>query len=328
MTTRLFSLLAAALAPLLGGCRGLPDADAYGNFEAVEVVVSAQSAGRLVAFSVEEGDRVAAGATVGLVDTVQMAAGRDALVAQRQALVGQQRALRVQARATGAQAAEAEAGVAVLEAQLATAREEYARTQRLFEGGAATARELNERAGALAALTEQLGQARARRATAGAQSDVPTAQADAFGGQIAALDAQIAQIRDRIADATIANPTAGTVLSVVARQGETVQPGSPLYTVADVSRLRLRAFATGDQLPRLRLGMAVEVLVDDGAGGLEKRRGKVVSIASEAEFTPTPIQTRSARGDLVYAFLVQVPNPDGRLKIGMPGEVRFLDAAP
>lgn len=341
-------LIGAALA----GCSDDDAPDAYGNFEATETTVSAQAEGRLLAFAVDEGDVLEAGDVVGLVDTTQLAAQRDALLAQRRQLLGQQRSLQAQARATLAQrdaaleagdatlvtVLEADAGADALQAQLATAREEYARTQRLFADAAATARELNERQGAVAALQEQVQQARARsssiRAQAAAsrsqarvqavQAGVPRAQAGAIDDQVAGIDAQLAGIADRIANAAVENPTAGTVLSVIAERGETVQTGSPLYTVADLSTLRLRAYATGDQLPRLRLGMPVEVLVDDGAGGLRALRGEVTSIAADAQFTPTPIQTRDERAELVYAFDVRVSNPDGLLKVGMPGEVRLL----
>jgi HlyD family secretion protein len=116
------------------------------------------------------------------------------------------------------------------------------------------------------------------------------------------------------------------VLTVVAEAGETVQPGAPLYTVADLDTLRLRAYATGAQLPALRLGQPVEVLVDGAGGELQPLDGTVTWIAATAQFTPTPIQTRDERAELVYAFDVRVPNPDGLLKVGMPGEVRFTDA--
>ena len=154
---------------------------------------------------------------------------------------------------------------------------------------------------------------------------MPEAQAAAIDDQVAGIDAQLDGIDDRIANAAVENPTAGTVLSVVAEPGETVATGSPLYTVADLSSLRLRAYATGDQLARLRLGQPVEILVDDGDGGLLALRGTVTFIAADAQFTPTPIQTRDERAELVYAFDVRVPNPEGLLKVGMPGEVRFLD---
>jgi len=343
------TLSAAAL--LAAGCAGAGESDAYGTFEARETTVSAESAGRILELDVDEGDRLDAGEVVGLIDTTQLVLQRDALVAQRDNLVGQRSALvaqrgatlaqrtaaLTQSRATLAQAAEADAQAGVVAAQLATAEEELARTRRLFADSAATARELNVREGEVAALREQLRQAHAR-ATAvrsqaatsnaqadvqGAQAGVPGAQADAMADQVRALEAQIRQADARIADAAVTNPVAGTVLTVFARAGETVQPGVPLYTVADLSTVTLRAFASGDQLARLRVGAPVEVLVADGAGGMEAVRGSIGWISDEAEFTPTTVQTRDERAELVYAFDVRVPNPDGRLRAGMPGEVRF-----
>lgn len=348
-------VLFAGLVLALAACSGADEPDVFGTFEATETTVSALADGRLLAFDVDEGDVLAPGQTVGLVDTTQLGAQRDALRAQRRQLLGQKRSLEAQARAalasrdaalstgtaTLAGVAEAEAGAAALAAQLATAREELARTERLFADRAATARELNERRGQVAALAEQVTQARARAASIRAQAEtsgaqarvqavqagVPAAQAAAIDDQVAGLDAQLAGIADRIANAAIVNPIGGTVLAVVAEPGETVGMGSPLYTVADLSSLKLRAYATGDQLARIRLGQSVAVFVDDGAGGLRELRGTVTHVASEAQFTPTPIQTRDARAALVYAVDVRVPNPDGLLKVGMPGDVRFLSAA-
>lgn len=320
MMRRTLFLLAGLL---LVGCGADDEPDAYGNFEATETVVSAQAEGRLLAFSVEEGDRLTEGQVVGVVDTTQLVAQRDALDATRRNLRGQQQSLRVQGTATRAQTTEADAAAAALAVQLETAEEELARTRRLYADAAATARELNEREGQVALLREQLRQARARVGVIRAQADVPDVQAAAVDGQLASLDAQLRQVNDRLANAVVTSPVAGTVLTVVARPGEVVRTGAPLYTVADLSSLRLRAYATGAQLPRLRLGMPVEVRVDDGAGGLRTLSGEVIYIAADAQFTPTPIQTRDERAALVYAFDVRVANPDGMLKVGMPGEVRF-----
>ena len=118
------------------------------------------------------------------------------------------------------------------------------------------------------------------------------------------------------------NPGAGTVLSTFAKAGEFVQPGQPLYRVASLDTLELRAYVAEPQLARVRLGQRAEVTIDAG----EARRrfpGTVTWVASEAEFTPTPIQTRDERTSLVYAVKIRVPNADGALKIGMPADVRF-----
>lgn len=302
-------ILGVLAALLLSGCGNGPESDAFGNFRATEVTVSAQAQGRLVRFGVKEGDRLEEGELVGLVDTVQLGIQRGTLQAQRQSLIAQR-------QATLAQVPEITAQVEAFRAQLATAQEEFDRTQRLYENQAATARELNLRRGEVAVLLRQVEQAQAR---AGAVRE----QAASIAAQVKSIESQIRETEQRIKDARITNPVSGTVLTVLARQGETVQMGSPLYMIASLDTLELRAYAAGSQLPHLRLGMPVEVLVDDGDGGLRSLHGRVRWIASEAQFTPTPIQTRDERAELVYAFDVSVPNPDGLLKIGMPAEVRF-----
>lgn len=315
MTTRmrnapsifLFTLLLGGV--VLSGCDGEDEADAYGNFRATEVTVSAQAQGRLVRFGVDEGDDLEEGAVVGLVDTTQLAIQRRALLAQRQSLVAQR-------QAALAQEPEIAAQVAGLERQLETAERELERTRRLHEDGAATARELDQRESEVDVMRRQIEQAEARGGVVREEASSITAQ----GSQ---LEAQVDEIEQRMLDARVTNPEPGTVLTVVARQGETVQMGSPLYTIARLDTLTLRAYAMGDQLARLRLGASVDVLVDDASRDLETLQGQVVWIADEAQFTPTPIQTRDERAELVYAFDVRVPNPEGLLKIGMPGEVRF-----
>lgn len=317
----IYPVLGLALA--LVGCQDGPESDAYGNFEATEITVSSEADGRLLALTVTEGDVLDEQAAIGLVDTTQLAAQKDNLRAQQTNARAQQVSLHAQERAARAQIEEARAQVDVWAAQLNTATEEHERTVRLASARAATERELNEREGAVEQLTARMKQALARVQSMEAQADVYAAQAEALDAQIASIGAQLRQIEDRIDRARLTNPRPGTVLTVLARAGEVVRVGSPLYTVADTDPLILRAYATGRQLPALTIGMDVDVLIDDSSGGLESRRGTITFIAREAEFTPTPIQTRDKRAELVYAFEVETPNPDGRLKIGMPGEVRF-----
>lgn len=306
------SWLAFAAFVALAGCREEPAADAYGNFKADEVTVAAQSAGRLLRLSVREGDRVAAGEVVGLVDTTQAGIQRRALQAQRRSLLAAR-------QATLAQDPEIAAQVGALRAELETAEEELARTRRLYEKQAATARELNQREGEAAVLRRRIEQALARSGAVREQAAGARAQAEQVEAQLREIDRQLDEAR-------LTNPVAGMVLTVTAEPGETVQPGAPLYTIADTDTLTLRAYAAGAQLPALRLGMAVQVLVDAEGGGLQTLEGRVSWIAAAAQFTPTPIQTRDERAELVYAFDVRVPNPEGALKIGMPGEVQFPKA--
>jgi HlyD family secretion protein len=282
-------LFIAALA--LTSCRS-DDADAYGNFEATEVTVAAEVGGRLLAFSLEEGDRLAADSVVGVVDTIPLTLERRALIARRAAAAARTR--------------EAAAGISALEVQRTIADRELARTERLLEQAAATAQQGDRAERDARVAREQLAGARAARASA--------------LQEVAALDAQVASLDDRLARSRIRSPLAGTVLTRYVEPGEFVQAGQPLFKLASLDSLTFRAYVVNAQLTRLRLGQEVRVGVDR-ADSIVTLPGRITWIASTAEFTPTPIQTREERADQVYAVKVAVANPGGRLRIGMPGEL-------
>lgn len=284
---------------LLAACRG-DEPDAYGNFEADEVVVSAEGSGQLLRFDARQGEPLAAGAVVALVDTTALALRTRELASQEAATITRTR--------------EAEAQMGVLQAQLATAREEHARTLRLFRAEAATAQQLNVAEGEVRVLEERVQAARAM--TESARQEV--------GG----VQARAAQVQEQIRRSQVVNPVAGTVLTTYADAGEFVQPGQPLYRIADLGTLTLRAYVSGAQLAAVRVGQRVTVQVDAGEDERRGFPGTVTWISPEAEFTPTPIQTREERTEQVYAVEVRVANPQGVLKIGMPGELVLARSAP
>jgi HlyD family secretion protein len=277
---------------LLAACRNGPVPDAYGNFEATEVVVSAETSGQIHRFTPVEGMRLERGAVVALIDTTQLSLEQRQLAAQR--------------AAAGARRSEVGEQLVVLEVQREIARRSYERTRRLHDQQAATAQQLDAAEREYRALAAQMEAVRAQRRSVGLDA--------------AATGARVEQVRDRLAKSSVANPQAGTVLAIYARAGEVVQPGQPLYKIADLDTLVLRAYVTGSQLASVRLGGPVQVRVDRG-NTLVTIPGTVTWVSPTAEFTPTPIQTRDERADLVYAVKIRVPNRDGVLKIGMPGDV-------
>jgi HlyD family secretion protein len=308
-------LVAALLLALAAACRGEAEPDAYGTFEATEVVVSARTAGTLTWFRPIEGERVATGTLVGLVDTTTLALERAQLLAQQ--------------GATRARALEADRQIGVLDAQRGVAERAYARTQRLAAERAATAQQLDQAERDVRVL-------RAQRAAA-------TAQRQTAAQEVATAAARLAQVEERLRQSRIESPIDGTVLATYVRAGELVPAGQALFRVAALDTLELRAYVVEPQLAAVRLGQPVTVHVDGrraagGAGGGgaadlapgAARTGRVVRralpgrvswISNRAEFTPTPVQTRDERAELVYAIKVRVPNADGRLKIGMPADV-------
>ncbi|HJR63473.1 MAG TPA: HlyD family efflux transporter periplasmic adaptor subunit [Gemmatimonadaceae bacterium] len=285
-------LLAVTL--VAAGCNGDAGPDAYGNFETTDVVVSAETGGRLLWFAPSEGATLEAGELAAVIDTTQLALERDQIAAQR--------------AASTARSVEADRQIQVLEAQREITRRAYERTRRLHEQQAATAQQLDQTERDYRVLDEQIGALRAQR--------------QSVRQEAAASEARLAQIRDRVERSRIINPVSGTVLATYAERGELMQAGQPLYRIANLDSMVLRAYVTEPQLARVRIGQQVRVSVDDG-GQLRALPGRVTWVSSEAEFTPTPIQTREERADLVYAVKITVANQNGVVKIGMPGDVTF-----
>jgi len=283
------------LLSVMVACGTAGEPDAYGNFESTEVVVASQTSGPVQRFLVTEGQQVARGELVAVIDTTALSLDREQLSAQRAAVT--------------ARLAEVGEQLRVLEVQREIAARVYERTKRLQSQQAATA--------------QQLDQAERDHRTVLAQLDAARAQQRSVGLEAAAVEARVAQARDRVSRATVLNPLAGTVLTTYTREGEMVNPGQPLYKVASLDTLELRAYVSGAQLSSVRIGQAVEVRVQQGADGLLMLPGTVTWIATQSEFTPTPVQTRDERADLVYAVKVRVANKDGVLKIGMPADLTF-----
>jgi HlyD family secretion protein len=315
--------LGILLAALPVGCARAPEPDAYGNVEATEVVVGAEGSGQLLSFTVDEGDRLAAKATVGEIERTQLELQQTEASAQRSATASRVAEIEQQIEALEAQRESARAERAALVAQHEIAKRAYERTSRLYAQQAATAPQLDQAERDLRTLGERVKSQERQIAAQGQQVEAARAQQVTVRRQVAAADAQIEQIGDRIRKSAIVNPIAGTVLATYTKAGEFVQQGQPLYKIADLAAVEVRAYIGETQLAGVRLGQAAHVTVDTGKAERKTIEGSVSWISSEAEFTPTPIQTREERADLVYAIKIRVANEGGLLKIGMPADVNF-----
>ena len=287
-----------ALPLLTAACGRSGDFDATGTFEATEVVVSAEAAGRILRFDAEEGDVLEAGRQVGAIDTVQLYLQKLQLERQRASVVSNRPDIAKQA--------------ASLREQIAKQQTERRRVANLLRDGAATTKQLDDIDAQIKVLNGQLE----------AQLSTLRNNAASIDENSSSIELQIARIEDQLAKCRIASPVAGTVLAKYSEAGELASVGRPLMKVADLDRIYLRAYFTSDQLADLRLGQEVTVTADFGGERQLDYPGRIVWIASESEFTPKTVQTRNSRAGLVYAAKIAVEN-DGRLKIGLYGEVKL-----
>lgn len=289
--------LCAALL-LLAACSQKNDYDATGIFEATTVTLSAETPGKIVSMPVEEGDSIARGAVIAVIDTTLLTLQRDQLRSQQEAAESTTPDIAAQA--------------ASLRTQIAHQEGEVARLRRLIADGATTQKQLDD---AEALLRSLRGQLDALLSTLGKNRS-------SVSGNAKALNYQREQIVEQIVKSTVEAPISGTILSKYAEQGEYTSPGKPLVKMADLSKIYLRAYFTASQLADIRLGQEVTVIADFGGDKLVEYPGTISWIADESEFTPKSIQTSDTRSNLVYAAKVTVRN-DGRLKLGQYGEVRL-----
>lgn len=283
---------------LLASCRNKDKYDATGIFEANTVTVSAETNGKLVTFSIEEGDSIVLGQPVALVDTTLLSL--------------QQKQLQSQQSATEKSSPDIAAQASALRSQIAHQQHECDRIARLMADGAATQKQSDDANAQLRTLRGQLE---------GLLSTLDKNRSS-ISESASALQYRKEQIEEQIRKSCITAPITGTVLQKYAEQGEYATPGRPLFKMADLNGIYLRCYFTTSQLARIRIGQQVTVIADFGGDEQYEYPGRIVWIAQESEFTPKSIQTQDSRANLVYAVKVAVVN-DGRLKLGQYGEVRL-----
>jgi HlyD family secretion protein len=286
--------------------------DASGTFEATETIVSAQGNGVIKSFNINEGETLDSGAVLGYIDTIQ-------LYLKKKQLEAQVKAMGFKLPDINAQTAQFKQQAAVTQSRLEYLLKEKSRIENLVKADAATPKQLDDIS---AQVTESQQQIKAINQQGAAQTSALHTQRSGISGDVAPLFIQIEQLDDQLEKSKIINPVKGTVLTKFAEPDEVATIGKPLYTIADLSTIILRAYITGDQFSGVRPGQKVKVLVDDTPGKSKAFEGIVEWISSKVEFTPKTIQTKDERANLVYAIKVRVQN-DGTLKIGMYGEVKF-----
>lgn len=286
--------------------------DATGTFEATEVTVSAKATGELKTFDISEGQTVEQGAVVGSIDAYQLQQTSEQLEAQK-------RQLGATRSATDSRRLDLEKQLSSINQQIANAQRERQRFTELVADGAVPKKQLDDINYQIKVLERQReatrDQIRSNNASLAEQSK-------GIGAQIDGLNAQQRQIADQIANAQVKAPIAGTVLEKYVERGEFVAIGKPLFKMADVQNMYLRAYVTSSQLKDLKIGQKVKVFADYGDKQKKTYEGTIAWISSQSEFTPKTILTDDERADLVYAVKISIKN-DGFAKIGMYGEVRF-----
>lgn len=269
--------------------------DAYGNFEAKEIIISSEAQGKIIEMNFEEGSVIKKDELVIVVDSMQLYLKKQQLIASK--------------KTVSTKISNIISQINVGEEQKKTLIIEKERVNNLLKDGAATGKQLDDINGKIDVIDKQIASIRTQNSTVLSELEV--------------FSKQIDMLNDQLSKYSVVNPVNGTVLEKYVEIFEIAIPGKPLYKIADLNEMELKVYITGEQLPYLKLNQKVEVFIDDNKNSNKKLEGDISWISSEAEFTPKIIQTKEERVKLVYAVKVRVKN-DGRIKIGMPGEINFM----
>jgi HlyD family secretion protein len=291
---RITSLI-TIIAALLAGCRHeISEADAFGNFEATEVVVSAETSGRILRFDVTEGSVIERGSEIALIDTTMFHL-------QKAEIDAGMKSIRTRIGSINAQND-------ILNQQIVNIKINIGRIENMLRDDAATKKQYDDLTGQVAVIEKQIAANNTQKASIAAELSV--------------YETKKATLNEQVIRSCVKSPLKGTIIEKYSESGEIATTGRPLIKIADLSTIKLKVYVSGAQLGDIKTGGQCTVRIDDGKKGYRSYPGTISHISGKAEFTPKIIQTKEERVILVYAVTIDVLN-DGTMKSGMPGEAIF-----
>jgi len=292
MKTRSLIIIAAVL---LTGCKNKTEkANAFGNFEATEVIISAETNGRIIQFDPVEGVKVDKGTMIALIDTTVLHLQKAEIDAGMKSVITRISSINAQND--------------ILIQQIENLNINITRIGKMLKDDAATQKQYDDLTGQAAVLQKQI--------------TANNTQKTSVAAELSVSNSKKASVNEQIKRCTIISPLKGTVIEKYSEAGEITASGKPLVKIADLSVIKLKVYVSGAQLGKIKTGQTCTVRIDNGEKGYSSYPGTISYISEKAEFTPKIIQTKEERVILVYAVNIDVMN-NGTLKSGMPGEAIF-----
>ena len=288
------ALIIGTLAFLTGCNDKTQQADAFGTFEASEVIVSSETSGRILVFAVTEGSDIEKGSSLALIDTTLFHL-------QKAEIDAGMRGIRTRIVSIDAQND-------ILRQQIENLKVNILRIENMLKDDAATLKQYDDLTGQKAVIEKQIAANNTQKASVAAE--------------LAVYESKKATLNEQVKRSDVKSPIGGTVTEKYAEAGEMMMAGKPLVKISDLSVVKLKVYVIGAQLPEIKTGQEVTVRTDKGKKEYSTYKGVISYISEKAEFTPKIIQTKEERVALVYAVTIDVTN-DGTIKSGMPGEAIF-----
>jgi HlyD family secretion protein len=288
-----------------------------GNIEVTNIMLSSHASGKVVDIYVDEGDQVEEGDTLLIIDhellkiqLKQANAGMRAAKAQLDLVI------------TGARKEDVSLATEQLtqaNTNFESAKTDFERMKNLFDEQAITKKQFDDAETRITISKSQLvaAQENLNKIKNISRPEEITQTRSNFEK----AEANVELIKKQIKDSHIISPLNGIVVDKFVEIGESVNYGSSIFKISDLSIVELVVYINEENLGKVKLGQATEVYTDTYKEKVYK--GKVIYISPEAEFTPKNIQTKDERTKLVFAVKIELPNPDFELKAGMPADAKI-----
>ena len=285
-----------------------------GTIEATQVDVSVKITGRILERLVNEGDKVTRGQPLVRLDDSELAADVRRLEASLRSAQATLRDLEKGARPQEIE--DARAAVSSAEATRSMTEREFQRNDKLFKQNLIAAQDVDRARQAFDVARAQERSAREKLALLleGSRPD----QIDAARWQVSQAESALVQAQSRLREAMVVSPIDGVVLRKNLEAGETANPGVPILTLVNPKDVWLRAYVPETEVGRLKVGDTAKLRVDAFPDRVFS--GRLTEIGSEAEYTPRNVQTKKERVNLVFRIKIQIDNPQGILKPGLPAD--------
>jgi HlyD family secretion protein len=279
----------------VSGCRNnIGQADAFGNFEATEIIISAETSGRVIRFNATEGIEIEKGSEIALIDTTLFHL-------QKAEIDAAMNGVRTRISSIIAQNE-------ILNQQIANLNVNISRIENMLEAEAATKKQHDDLTGQVAVLEKQIAANNTQRAS--------------IAAELSELESKKATLNEHLRRSSLRSPLTGTLIEKYSEEGELISTGRPIARIANLTDMKLKVYVSGAQLGSIKTGQECLVRTDKGTDDYITFPGVISYISGKAEFTPKIIQTKEERVTLVYAVTIDVRN-DGTMKSGMPGEAIF-----
>ncbi|MEW6143524.1 MAG: efflux RND transporter periplasmic adaptor subunit [Thermodesulfobacteriota bacterium] len=295
--------------------------EANGQVRGIEITISSNIPGRLDKVPINEGQQVKKDDLIAEISSEEIQARIEQANAQVEIYKKQQDVAFHSVHEAKAALQRVESTITEVESRLNLASSDYERSSQLADKGIISRRQLEEAETQFKSAQANVDAAIEAKEEAIASIERAEASQEVIVSQLASAVAQLKEINATFEDTKIYAPSDGTVINKLVEQGELVVQGTPIAVIIDLSDIYVRVYIPQIDIGKIRIGNPARIYADSFPDRFFG--GRVTEVSQEAEFTPKEVHVKEERTKLVFGVKVQIENPQGYLKPGMPVDVKI-----